>query len=257
MEQQSEVKSEQQAIEQSRMAYQVDELKQELTFTKDVLERIQQNRTDAEKLAALLGKQHGEVKKQVTLDQQKYQQHLQDLGKQRDQIVAALRDAFADSSDELEKLLDEIAASSPASQTLPKQQIDQLANKLVESEAHELVTFLMAYEEIRKRCDVWEIHLDQRGIAHLIAGKHRSQIRVTSIEDFQRQLFETYKSLPQTKGLVIILVSYEEVARSLRESLLLSLPEATNRMREDADGRTRFEYAVIGYLPKTVKEPKP
>ena len=109
----------------------------------------------------------------------------------------------------------------------------------------------MAYEEIRKRCDVWNIHLDERGIANLSLNEHHDQIRLTSKEDFQRSFYEIYKSLPQPKGLVIILVSYGDVARTLRERLLLSLPEVTERMREDADGRTRFEYAVIGYLPET------
>jgi len=254
MEQQEDVRSKQQGIEQSRMAFEVDTLKEELDFTKSVLQQIQQDRTKAETLASSLEKQHDAQKQQAKLNQQEFQRKLKDLNAQRNRIIAAIRDVFAGSSEELKELLKKMAASGATPSAIPQEQIEQLAEKLADSEAVELATFLMAYEEIRKRCDVWEIHLDQRGIANLFVNEHHYQIRITSEEDFQRRLFEIYKSLPQAKGLVIILVSYEDVARTLRETLLLSLPEATDRMRKDADGRTRFEYAIIGYLPKTNKK---
>lgn len=256
MEQQEDVRSQQQGIEQARMAFEVDTLKEELDFTKSVLKQIQQGRTKAETWAASLEKQHDAQKQQAKLNQQEFQRKLKDLNAQRNRIIAAIRDVFADSSEELKELLKKMAASGATPSAIPKEQIEQLAEKLADSEAVELATFLMAYEEIRKRCDVWEIHLDQRGIANLFVNEHHYQIRITSEEDFQRRFFEVYKSLPQAKGLVIILVSYEDVARTLRETLLLSLPEATERMRTDADGRTRFEYAVIGYLPKTKLKPE-
>ncbi len=250
MEQQEETRARQQGIEQSRMLYEVDQLKEELEFTKSVLEQIQQDRTKAESLASSLEKKNDAQKQQAKLNQQEFQRKLKELNAQRNRIIAAIRDIFSDSSTELKELLKKMAASAATPSAIPQEQIEQLARKLADSEAVELATFLMAYEEIRKRCDVWEIHLDQKGIANLLINENRFQIRITSQEDFQRRLFEIYKSLPQAKGLVIILVSYDDVARALRETLLLSLPETTERMRKDADGRTRFEYAVIGYLPR-------
>ncbi len=251
MEQQENARSQQQGIEQSRMAYQVEKLKEELDFTKSVLDQIQRERTDAESLASTLEKQNSIQKRQAKLNQQEFQRKLRELNAQRNRIVAVFRDLFAESSEELKELLKKMAASGASPTAIPQEQIEQLADKLTDSKAVELATFLMAYEEIRKRCDVWNIHLDERGIANLSLNEHHDQIRLTSKEDFQRSFYEIYKSLPQPKGLVIILVSYGDVARTLRERLLLSLPEVTERMREDADGRTRFEYAVIGYLPET------
>ena len=251
MEQQENARSQQQGIEQSRMAYQVEKLKEELDFTKSVLDQIQRERIDAESLASTLEKQNSIQKRQAKLNQQEFQRKLRELNAQRNRIVAVFRDLFAESSEELKELLKKMAASGASRTAIPQEQIEQLADKLTDSKAVELATFLMAYEEIRKRCDVWNIHLDERGIANLSLNEHHYQIRLTSKEDFQRSFYEIYKSLPQPKGLVIILVSYGDVARTLRERLLLSLPEVTKRMREDADGRTRFEYAVIGYLPET------
>ena len=74
---------------------------------------------------------------------------------------------------------------------------------------------------------------------------------------FELQLFERYKSLPEPKGLVIILFSHGNSAAGLLEAALDGLPRAIRRMQADSNNRTRFEYGNLGYTLEPPVATKP
>ncbi len=261
MEQRNIVAGQQQAEQTARQNFERQQLQNELDFTRQVLSETRKIQSQAEKELAERAKQQQTERDQLAEAQQELTTRLSDISSQRDRILSALQQIYATSSEEISQLLNQLAKSVNAQQPVTSGQVDQLVEQLVEqlasSEPRDLATFLLAYEEIRKRCDIWEIHINAQGLISLFDGSRRHSFRATSADDFQRQLFELYRALPQTKGLVIMLVSYGEVRADVRQYVLLSLPAVTERMRNDSGGRTRFEYAVIGYLPERTEQTLP
>ncbi|WP_013628543.1 hypothetical protein [Rubinisphaera brasiliensis] len=250
IEQTTKAEQQERAVALAEQQFELQELREKLQFTEQVLDATQQFRTEAEqKLTSVSEQRQAELDASVS-EQELLEMKLRDVTDQRDRIIRAFKKIYAQSSEEIRKLLDKLAQTAGMPQPVSPERINELAAEMAESEPRDLATFLLAYEEIRKRCDIWELHLDPRGVVHLFDGQTKHSFRAGAPADFERNLFSLYKSLPQSKGLVILLVSYGEVRADLRQNVLLGLPAVTERMREDADGRTRFEYAVIGYLPE-------
>lgn len=139
----------------------------------------------------------------------------------------------------------------------------------------EAMKHLLTYQELRKRCDIWEIYISQQGLVTVDAAAQSKRFRFRRLEDsalrqtgeeieqknrdaaerFADYIFEFYKTLPQTKGVVIILLSYDEQTNyHWRRPALVGLSLAADRMRADSNGRTRFEYAVIGPIDKNTMQ---
>ena len=117
----------------------------------------------------------------------------------------------------------------------------------------EVVKHLMTFNELRKRCDVWELYVSETGRTTLKAGDVEASFRADSPKEFASQLFAEYRVLAQPKGLVLIVLSYGEIREFMFEAATKGLPLAIERMQADAAGRTRFEYAVLGLDPKPPK----
>lgn len=118
--------------------------------------------------------------------------------------------------------------------------------EMAQQDAGPMIRHLLSYEEIRKRCDVWELHVDQAGVASLDTGMQTFRLRVAP-DEFERRFFDVYKSLPQPKGLVIVLLTYDRASeRRVTRQVQEALPRIVDRMREDSGGRARFEYADLG-----------
>lgn len=133
-------------------------------------------------------------------------------------------------------------AASPA-------EVERLRNefrRFAESSPGAMIRHLLTYEEIRKRCDLWDVFIDAEGIATLNTGSSEVRFRVQP-ETFQEDLFRRYKSLPQSKDLVILLLSVDRRSeRQFVQPVRAALPLVVDRMRADSGGRTRFEYADLG-----------
>lgn len=109
-----------------------------------------------------------------------------------------------------------------------------------------MIRHLLTYEEIRKRCDLWDLIIDSEGIATFSTGAAQLRFRVQP-ETFEEDLFRRYKSLPQSKDLVILLLSVDRGSeRQFVQPVRNALPRIVDRMRADSGGRTRFEYADLG-----------
>ncbi|MBL8849911.1 MAG: hypothetical protein JNG89_09510 [Planctomycetaceae bacterium] len=129
------------------------------------------------------------------------------------------------------------------------QDIERLKQKFAEFAENSpgaMIRHLLTYDEIRKRCDLWDLFIDASGIATLDTGASQIRFRVQP-ETFSDELFRRYKSLPQSKDLVIVLLSVDRRSeRQFVQPVRAALPQLIDRMRADSGGRTRFEYADLG-----------
>ncbi len=128
--------------------------------------------------------------------------------------------------------------------------MQQEFHKLKGRRGQEVVKHLLTFNEIRKRCDVWELYVSESGVTTLKAGADDGSFRAETPEAFSARLFDRYRMLPQPKSLVLVVLSYGDVRASTYEAALNGLPLAIDRLQTDAAGRTRFEYAVLGYDPQ-------
>ena len=129
------------------------------------------------------------------------------------------------------------------------EELERLRSKFqqfAESSPGAMIRHLLTYEEIRKRCDLWDLFIDASGIATLDTGASQIRFRVQP-DTFADELFRRYKSLPQSKDLVIVLLSVDRRSeRQFVQPVRALLPQLIDRMRADSGGRTRFEYADLG-----------
>ncbi|MDA0282836.1 MAG: hypothetical protein O3B86_05730, partial [Planctomycetota bacterium] len=118
-----------------------------------------------------------------------------------------------------------------------------------EQKPGESVRHLLTFEEMRKRCDIWEIYINDTGMAVFSGSGQTHTFRAETAQEFAAEIYERYKTLPQPKSLVIMLLSYGDVKASIYEAAIDGLPVVAERMRTDQSGRSRFEYAVLGFNP--------
>lgn len=124
--------------------------------------------------------------------------------------------------------------------------------------ADQVVDHLLTFVEMKKRFDVWEIYVQSDNAVIISAGEHRKRLApddVATPELFNDEFFKLYKSFPQSKNVVLILVSYGDSQLRYRWSVTKGLPAVAERMRRDSNGQIKFEYAVLGFRPDTVPRP--
>ena len=129
---------------------------------------------------------------------------------------------------------------------------------LATARGDQVVDHLLTFAEMKKRFDVWEVYLQENGALVITAGSHQKRLQTGIIEtpeQFSDEVFKQYKSFPQTKSVVLILVSYGDSRFSDRLAVIKGLPVVAERMRIDSNGTARFEYAVLGYRPETMPRP--
>ncbi len=134
----------------------------------------------------------------------------------------------------------------------PAAEVERLRQKfreLADLRGPDVIEHLLSYEELRKRADVWTLRIAANGEIVFSAGDRSQSFRAATPDEFASRLYDRYKTLPQPKGLVVLLVSYGDARADVRQAVLDGLPEAVRRLREDHLGRTQFEYAVLGFMP--------
>jgi len=139
-------------------------------------------------------------------------------------------------------------ANAPASPE-QRQFLEDRFRELSLQNAGRMIRHLLSFEEMRKRTDLWEIHIDETGWISLKVGDEVQGFRARTSEEFADNLYAAYKSLPQPKSLVVIMLSWGDARADVREACIKALPVVTERMRINAGGFIRFEYAILGYQP--------
>ena len=136
----------------------------------------------------------------------------------------------------------------------PSPAAEEQLKTLASGSPEPILQHLLTYDEIRKRCDVWELFIDGQNIAHLDSGDRERELRVNldatddaDIERFSVELENAYRSLPQPKHLVILMLTYDRNARlTVTEGVSAALPKIVDRLTNASTGLTRFEYADMG-----------
>lgn len=111
--------------------------------------------------------------------------------------------------------------------------------------AHQLATM----SELRRACDVWQIHIEDNDLIRVTFPPSTQTFRADNPAEFDRRLFEWYKSLPPSKSVVIIQVTWGDATAGTEYSVKEGLLKCVERMRSDRNGRTIFEYVILGFRP--------
>ena len=180
------------------------------------------------------------------------------------QAVRAARDADAATDRSASLLADVLDVSADALRDVSAdaEAVEHRVAALKERGQFEVLRFLVGYEELLKRAEVWTLHVRRGGFVALSTGAGPSGGRVELLrleargqaaraDEFVRKLFAAYKTLPQPKGLVVLLVSFDRAATAgVYQPVLDGLGEAVRRLEADQGGRTQFEFAVLGAAPE-------
>jgi hypothetical protein len=122
----------------------------------------------------------------------------------------------------------------------------------------DMVRHLLTFSEVRKQCDIWELHLDAqaRELRLEVNGTERQLPlpleggdNFASLDQpaFEHALYMLLKTMPQPKGLVFVTLTYDYALRAnLFEPARLGIEHVVDRLRAEAAGRSQFEFADLG-----------
>ncbi len=238
---------------------QLSAAQEELAGTQDQLAKILAEKTKAEADREFLRKSLQKLKESTAsqeVEQKSLEESLKRAHEQRDTIASLVSDLFDLPDETINEL---IRTRTPENVRLTPEQVKRLRNEFREfskQKPGESVRHLLTFEEMRKRCDIWELYINDTGMTVFSGSGQTHTFRAETTEEFATELYERYKTLPQPKSLVIVLLSYGDVKASVYEAAVDGLPIVAERMRTDQSGRSRFEYAVLGFNPTPPIVPK-
>ena len=128
-------------------------------------------------------------------------------------------------------------------------EIQEEFRRLKGRRGQEIVKHLLTFSEIRKRCEVWELHVAESGLTTLKTPGEHTEFRANTAAIFATKL-ANFRTRKESKNLVLVLLTYGDVTAPIYEAALTGLPLAIERMQLEAGGRTRFEYGVLGIEPR-------
>ncbi len=231
---------------------QVTAAQEELAGTQDQLAKIIAEKNEAEADREFLRKTLQELKESTTgmeFERKSLEEALKRAHEQRDTVANLVADLFDLPDETINEL---IRTRTPENVRLTPEQVERLRKEFksfAKQNPGESVRHLLTFEEMRKRCDIWELYINDTGQTVFSGSGQTHTFRAETTQEFASQLYERYKTLPQPKSLVIILLSYGDVKASIYEAAVDGLPLVSERMRTDQSGRSRFEYAVLGFNP--------
>jgi hypothetical protein len=133
--------------------------------------------------------------------------------------------------------------------------------ELASANSGKVVRHLLTYEEIRKRCDVWELHYAAGPPGEIVVTVRGDERRlavpltrgagtpVANVPQFERDVSTLLESLPQPKGLVIVVMTNDPL---VPDSMLFDIKEGVgkvlSRLRLESAGRTQIEFADLGVV---------
>lgn len=127
------------------------------------------------------------------------------------------------------------------------QRLIERLQRLRDAEPELVLEHFTVVGELLKRCDLWRLYLAQNGTFLLWAADRTFRFTAETPDEVAEELFRIYKALPEPKSLVIVLLSYGDVRFAVYDAALRGLPRALVRMQADRQGKTRFEYTVMGF----------
>lgn len=218
----------------AEMATSRDELKQQLDESIRQLVALRERMVALENEAAHAEARAGEADR---------------LRVQRDLIGELVADLFRVPEATVKQLLQQRRTNGPGPSVDDVSQAQARWRQAFGSSNDAVVDHLLTFGEMRKRIDVWELYLQENGTCVLTVGNRRQSFRAETTESFAGRFFEAYKVLPEPKSMVLVMVSYGDAQFRLRKAAVDGVALALERVRKDSGGRTRFEFATLGFRP--------
>jgi len=213
----------------------------------------------------------------ASLDRAKQQQDR--LRKQRDLLARQLATLFGLPDDVLAKMLQPLRDVDRSRRPETTRTIRKRIETLGRQKPHRIVRHVVKFEEMLKRCDIWEVHVDRRNVASLtIAGKSfqfRYSVRPLKLtgdrrkdlreqqryfreltENFERELYSLYKGLPQPKNIIIVLISKDSnTPEANYDAAKEGIRNTAGRISRDSGARIDVIYTDLGRLPAASPTP--
>lgn len=175
-------------------------------------------------------------------------------GREVEQVGQLVRELFRVPETVINKLVQprsqtEASGFSPADIADLKARFQQLAT----AQGALIVDHLLEFNEMRKQFDIWEIYLNENGELFIKAGPEGQMAKAKVIESpeaFVEAIMQVRRRFPPTKNTVLMLCRYGDCRLQHRLAMTRGLPAVGDRIRNDGQGSTRFEYAVFGYRPQ-------
>ena len=187
-------------------------------------------------------------------DRRALSQEVRRMQTQRDLIGEMVVQLFRVPESVVDAVVRETSPLGPGPTSAEVRQLKEQLEKLGQEHGEEIVEHLLTFHELRKRCDLWEIYIQDDGQVVFTAESQRQVFRAERKESFIAGLYEAYKSLPQPKSLVLILVSYGDARLGVRQAVIDGLPPALEKIRADDEGRSRYDFAVLGFRPEPPRD---
>lgn len=213
-------------------------------LTDELEEALQQLISVQQKLSSL---------EDLKLERRSLSQEVERMQAQRDLIGELVVELFRLPESAVNAVVREKTSLGPGPSAAEIRQLKQSVRNLSQDRGAEVVEHLLTFQELRKRCDIWELYVQEDGRIVFTTGSQRQLLRAEQPTAFSSRLFDAYKALPQPKSLVLVLVSYGDARLGVRQAVLDGLPAALERIRADDEGRSRFDFAVLGFRPEAPK----
>lgn len=195
------------------------------------------------------------------------------LRDQRNLLAKQMAKLFGMPEKELAKVLKPLFTRDGPRRKQEIKKIEERIAKLRKSDPHRILRHVVKYQELLKRADIWEIHIARDNTATIsIDGKSSkvaysaTPIKTTGDKekddaefrryfrqlkgDFVRRMVAYYKSLPQTKNVIIVLLSEGKgvtgfTYRAARDGMA----DVSLRIATEAGGRVQIVTAELGEVP--------
>ena len=216
-------------------------------------EREQQTRRNAikvEEIAVEMQKRMQAMQQLSEKENRELSDQLERVQAQRDRVAELVQQLFQIPNEMIDPILKSKSDPDTERTKAELERIKKQLQELASAKAEDVVKHFLTYDELTKRSDIWELYLSENGVFRLKTGDQTTDFRADSSQDFVDRFYAIYKTVPQPKSLVIILFSYGDAKASVRFAATQGLPLIAERMRADSNGRTRYEYAVIGFAPE-------
>jgi hypothetical protein len=166
---------------------------------------------------------------------------------QRDRLGQLVAEFFRIPAETVDQILSQWRTGTPGVKSQDRSDIPAEVRRLAAGHSQDVIEHLLTFDELRKRSDLWTLYLRDDGLFVIEAEGGRAEFRADTADGFASQIRKFLKTQPETKSLVLLLVSYGDARFDVRQAMFAALPEAMKQLREESGDRSRFDYAILGY----------
>lgn len=130
-----------------------------------------------------------------------------------------------------------------------QQASDEIRRQLTE-DGQDVFRFFLQVDEMQKHVTVWEVHLQDNGLARVTDGTTSSIVDFQTATEFETEVFETTKKFADPKTLVVVLLTWGDAQGGARQKASDGIPGLLELLRRNAGGTRWFDFSIVGYRPE-------